>query len=81
MIEVKRTLDNEFQHYDSKNKSNKQEFKENPNSPIIPTGISSSSYSLEDTINLKRKIEIFTQYLKPYVSKIVFVLLNYYIIF
>ena len=53
----------------------KKDFSENPNSPIIPTGIS-SYYSLEDTTNLKRKIEIITQYLKPYVSKILYEVLK-----
>ena len=75
MIEAKRTLDNEFQHSDNKNKSNKKDFSENPNSPILKTGIS-PSYSLEDTINLKRKIEFITQYLKPYVLKILYEVLK-----
>src|SRR4051812_43782935 len=69
MTEVKRTLDNEFQHYANKDGSNKNDFRKVPNSPITTTGIS-LSHSLEDTTNLKRKIEFITQYLKPYVSKI-----------
>lgn len=76
MIEAKRTLDNEFQHSDSKNKSNKKDFKENLNNPILTTGIFLSSYSLEETTNLKRKIEIITQYLKPYVSNILYEVLK-----
>ena len=69
MTEAKRTADNGFQHSVNKNLSRKNDFSENPNSPIKTIEIS-SSYSLENTANLNRKIEFITQYLKHMEVKI-----------
>ena len=69
MTEAKRTADNGFQHHANKNWSSKNDFSDNPNNPIATTGIS-SSYSLENTANLNRKIEFITQYLKHMEVKI-----------
>jgi hypothetical protein len=75
MTEAKTTTDNEFQHYANKNWSNKNDFSENPNNSITTTEIT-PSYSLEHTTNLIRKIEFITQYLKPYISKILYEVLQ-----
>ncbi len=75
MTGAKGITDNEFQHYDNKNRLNEKDFSQNHNSPILATEACHSS-SLEDIANLKRKIEIITQYLKPYVSKILYEVLQ-----
>ena len=57
------------------NNNNKQfkikDFNENYDIPIITTEKPSFD-NIEDIANLKRKIEHITQYLKPYISKIMF---------
>lgn len=58
------------------NKTNKvKDFNENADIFIITTEKSSSN-NLEDVANLKRKIEHITQYLKPYISKILYEVLQ-----
>jgi|tagenome__1003787_1003787.scaffolds.fasta_scaffold20956256_4 hypothetical protein len=75
MMRIKEKSENEFQPNENDNKSNKKDVNRIPE---IDNKIAekSSSYTLENTKDLQTKIESITQYLKPYIPKMLYEVLQ-----